>query len=213
VLQPVLVRRETDGSITLVAGERRLRAAKRAGLEAIPAILTRGNPAEIALIENLQREDLRPVEEAEALARMMSEHGYTHEQLARVIGKGRSTITEALSLAKLPASIKEECRRADTYPRRLLVEIAKQETPERMLALFKTVQQGHLRSEQVRELTRRPVGPTRRSASALAMGRIIETTRSLKNINWETLTPHEREELSDGLCRLRETIEGLLRLT
>ena len=82
VLQPIVVRRDEAGQIFVVAGERRLRAAKMAGLEKIPAIVTKGHPAEIALIENLQREDLSPLEEAEALARMAAEFHYTQEQLA-----------------------------------------------------------------------------------------------------------------------------------
>ena len=72
-----------------------------AGLEKIPAILTKGKPAEISLIENLQREDLKPIEEAQALARMVEEYGYTHDQLALVVGKSRNTITQTLSLNKL----------------------------------------------------------------------------------------------------------------
>ena len=74
VLQPVIIRKDKTGQIHLVAGERRLRAAKNAGLEKIPAILTSGNPMEISLIENLQRDNLRPIEEAEALGRMMEEY-------------------------------------------------------------------------------------------------------------------------------------------
>ena len=87
-----------------------------AGLEKIPAILTKGNPAEIALIENLQRENLSPIEESEALARMINEHGYTQEQMASVIGKAKSTVSETISLNRLPESIKEEVRRAGTIP-------------------------------------------------------------------------------------------------
>ena len=87
VLQPVLIRKDTNDKIWLVAGERRYRAALMAGLERIPAILTKGNPQEISLIENLQREDLTPIEEAEALQHLATDYRHTHEDLSRVVGK------------------------------------------------------------------------------------------------------------------------------
>ena len=148
VLQPVIIRKTDDAQIFLVAGERRLKAAKIAGLEKIPAIITKGNPAEIALIENLQREDLKPIEEAEALGRMIEEHGYTQETLVQVLGKAQSTISEVLSLNRLPESIKDEVRQTNAFPRRLLVEIAKQKTPDKMLALFTAAKGGNLKSDQ-----------------------------------------------------------------
>ena len=95
VLQPVIIRIDPEKNIFIVAGERRLRAARMACLESIPCIVTRGNPAEIALIENLQREDLKTIEEAEALARMIEEYEYTQDQLSRVINKAKSTINNS----------------------------------------------------------------------------------------------------------------------
>jgi ParB family chromosome partitioning protein len=94
--QPVVVRKDENGQIILVAGKRRLRAAKMAGIEKIPAIFTQGNPLEISIIENLQRENLKPIEEAEALGRMIERHGYTEEKLAFAIGKARSAISETI---------------------------------------------------------------------------------------------------------------------
>jgi ParB family chromosome partitioning protein len=211
VLQPVIVRSGNDGRIFLVAGERRLRAARNAGLETIPAVFTKGNPAEIALIENLQREDLKPVEEAEALARMVAEYGYTHEQLAKVMGKGRTTITETLSLAKLPEAIRSECRRADIYPRRLLVEIAKQPDVHGMIRLFERVKQRNLKSDGLREITRGGgfVGPRRESENRLLV-RIDELTRKLEGLRAASWSEEERAGLLRGLRRLRGVIEDIL---
>jgi ParB family chromosome partitioning protein len=144
VLQPVIIRKDDKGNIFLVAGERRLKAAKIAGLDKIPAIITKGNPAEIALIENLQREDLKPIEEAEALNRMIVEYGYTQDKLAQVLGKAKSTVSEIMSLSRLPNAIKNEVRRAELFPRRLLVEIAKQNTEEKMTALFARIKENNL---------------------------------------------------------------------
>jgi len=208
VLQPILVRRDEAGKIVLVAGERRLRAARMAGLERVPAVVTGGNEAEIALIENLQREDLKPVEEAEALWRMMKEHGYTHEQLARVIGKARTTVTETLSLVRLPEEIREECRRADSYPRRLLVEIAKLPSQEEMIRLFTRVRDGRLKSEGVRDITRaREVNTPGQSPLVRQVRGLI---KRLERTRVERISEEERAELFRALRRLRGILEDLL---
>jgi len=208
VLQPVLVRRGEAGEIILVAGERRLRAARMAGLERIPAIVTCGNEAEIALIENLQREDLKPVEEAEALWRMVKEHGYTHEQLAKVIGKGRTTITETLSLVRLPEEIKEECRRADSYPRRLLVEIAKLSSHEDMIKLFRKVKEKSLKSEGVREITRTREKTASKSFKLVKQIRTL--SKKLERAHLEGLEEEEKAEVLRALRRLKGVVEDML---
>jgi ParB family chromosome partitioning protein len=103
VLQPVVVSREGDG-YQLIAGERRVRAARMAGLRSVPAVVRELSPDdifEVALIENIQREDLDPIEEAMAYARLIDSHGYSQEELAQRVGKDRSTITNALRLLQL----------------------------------------------------------------------------------------------------------------
>lgn len=110
ILQPVLVRRKADGLFELIAGERRYRAAKLAGLKQIPAVVRNSNDEqsmEFALIENLQREDLNPMEEARAYQRLLSEFGLTQELLAQRFGKDRSSIANSLRLLNLPNEIKE----------------------------------------------------------------------------------------------------------
>jgi ParB family transcriptional regulator, chromosome partitioning protein len=107
-LQPIIVQQNEDGKYALVAGERRYRAAQLAGLQAIPAVVKDLSPAEvmeIALIENLQREDLNPVEEAMAYKQLLEEFGFTQEQLARRIGKSRPTVANMLRLLQLPADV------------------------------------------------------------------------------------------------------------
>jgi len=108
VLQPLLVRREGEG-YALVAGERRWRAAQRAGLRELPCIIrdvSEPEAFELALIENIQREDLNAIEEAEAYQRLIEYHGLTQEELAQRVGKDRSTVANALRLLRLPESIK-----------------------------------------------------------------------------------------------------------
>ncbi len=211
VLQPIIIRRETNGGIYLVAGERRYRAAKMAGLEKIPAVLTRGNPMEIALIENLQRDNLRPVEEAEALGRMVEEYKYTHEQLSLVIGKARSTITEALSLNRLPEEIKEECRRADMYPRRLLIEVAKQKTSARMRSLFKKIKSAGLKSGQVRDITRNKRKSDRSVPVSTVLQRISALDKTLQNFEINSAQPDEISRVLDALQALSERIANMLK--
>ncbi len=111
VLQPLLVRELTPGLYELVAGERRWRAAKLAGLERVPVIVRDLSPQEAlewALIENLQREDLNPIEEARGYKRLMEEFQLTQEEVARKVGRDRSTIANALRLLKLPEDIQED---------------------------------------------------------------------------------------------------------
>jgi ParB family chromosome partitioning protein len=210
ILQPVIIRREEDGTIFLVAGERRLRAARQAGLEQLPAILTKGHPAEIALIENLQREDLKPIEEAEALARMVEEYQYTQEQLAGVIGKAQSTISETLSLNKLPDELKDEYRRAD-IPRRLLVEIAKQKSPEVMAALFKKVEEANLTSDQVREISRSKSSRKKRAPVVAVINKVVYLKRSLEKLNLDTVEDREKIQLLAELKNLQGLIDQIIR--
>jgi len=115
VLLPLLVRKNGDGYL-LVAGERRWRAAQRAGLHELPVIVrdvTEPEAFELALIENIQREDLNAVEEAEAYQRLIEHHGLTQEELAQRVGKDRSTVANALRLLRLPDSIKEAVASGD----------------------------------------------------------------------------------------------------
>jgi ParB family chromosome partitioning protein len=108
VLQPILVQELGDGEYELIAGERRLRAAKRAGLQKIPAIarqVSEMGRVEQALIENLHRKDLNPLEEAAAYQQLIEDFGLTHEQLSGRVGKSRVAITNTLRLFQLPPAV------------------------------------------------------------------------------------------------------------
>lgn len=112
VIQPIVVRRTGD-AYELIAGERRLRAAKQAGLERIPAVVreaTNAQSLELALVENLLREDLNPIEAAEGYRQLLADFGWTQEQLGQRIGKDRSSIANALRLLRLPSPIQDDLR-------------------------------------------------------------------------------------------------------
>ena len=115
VLQPILLRPAADG-FELVAGERRWRAAQRAGLHSIPAIvrdLDDSASAEIALIENIQRADLNPIEEAEGYRQLIKRHGHTQDGLSKIVSKSRSHVANLLRLLNLPDGVKQALMRGD----------------------------------------------------------------------------------------------------
>ena len=113
VIQPVVVSALDDGFFQLIAGERRWRASQRAGLLRVPAVVRAAgehHSLELALIENLQREDLNPMEEAQAYERLISDFGMTQEEVARRVGKNRATIANMLRLLRLPAEVQQWLR-------------------------------------------------------------------------------------------------------
>lgn len=158
VLQPILVSHRSKEDFTIVSGERRYQAARRACLSTIPAILTDGEPAEIALIENLVRENLTAIEEAEAIEGLRSLHNYSLAELSTILGKADSTISEILSLNRLPAAVKEDCRNDPRAARGILAVIARQKSPEKMAALYgKYKSSGLTRGEIIRQSAPRKV--------------------------------------------------------
>jgi ParB family chromosome partitioning protein len=142
VLEPILVR-PRGSRFQIIAGERRYRAANEAGLGEIPCIVRESSDAEvleIALIENLQRQDLSPFEEADGLKTLAEHYGYTHEAMAQRLGKSRSGITETLSLTAMPESVRQLCRLADIRSKSLLLQVVRQSDPEKMIAFVERLQ-------------------------------------------------------------------------
>lgn len=143
VLEPLLVKpSRVTGRWMIIAGERRWRASKAAGLREVPCIEMEVDDravAEIALIENMQRKDLTAWEEADGLAALCERFGYTHEDVARKVGKSRSTVTEALSIASLPEVIREKCRRADIGAKSLLLQVVRQPHVEAMHEILEEI--------------------------------------------------------------------------
>lgn len=213
VLQPIIIRKNDNEDIAtefiLIAGERRFRASKIVGLEQIPVLFSNGDPEEIALIENLQRDDLKPIEEAEAYQRVIESHNYTHEQLSGVVGKSRTTISELLTLTALPDSVKEQCRTSDT-PKSVLLEIAKRKDQDEMVFLYEKVKNENLTVAKIRQLTR--LRPTRRvrEVDQRAIEKIIESKFLVQKLRSFELTSETKERLRLEVESLYETLKELL---
>jgi ParB family chromosome partitioning protein len=154
VLEPLVVRRRGD-RFQIVAGERRYQASVQAGLHELPVVIREVDDTEVielALIENLQRKDLTPFEEAEALHGLAERCGYTHQDLARRLGKSRTSITESLTLMGMPEEVRNLCRLADISSKSVLLQVVRQDTPEKMTALIeKVAAQGGTTRQELRE--------------------------------------------------------------
>jgi ParB family chromosome partitioning protein len=174
VIQPILVRRDGDG-YELIAGERRWRAARQAGLERIPAIIreaTNAQSLELALVENLLREDLNPIEAAEGYRHLLTDFGWTQEQLGQRIGKDRSSIANALRLFKLPALIQDDLRSGRLTMGHALSLLALTTTEEQLKLRDQILAHSwSVRATEADVKARRPAGgaPRRRSAELAAL--------------------------------------------
>ena len=150
VLEPVLLRR-AGGHYSIISGERRFRAAKIAGLSSIPAIILNVDDLdtlEIALIENLQRKDLTPFEEADAYSMLVIRFNLTHEVIARKIGKSRINITETITLGRIPESIRDLCLKNNITSKSILIEIARiQDSGEMQAFVEEIISKGMSRSD------------------------------------------------------------------
>jgi ParB family chromosome partitioning protein len=159
IIEPLIVRQRGE-RFQIIAGERRYQAAVQAGLRELPVVLREVDDTEVielALIENLQRKDLTPFEEAEALQGLAERCGYTHEDLARRLGKSRTSVTESLALTAMPDEVRALCRLADISSKSLLLQIVRQETPQKMTALVeKIASQGGTTRRELREVTAKP---------------------------------------------------------
>jgi ParB family transcriptional regulator, chromosome partitioning protein len=154
IIEPLVVRTR-GGRFQIIAGERRYQAAVQVGLPELPVVVRdvdEGEVIELALIENIQRKDLSPFEEAEAMFSLAEKAGYTHEDLARRLGKSRTAVTESLALHKMPDEVKGLCRLADIASKSLLLEIVRQSTPEKMIAMVERLtRDGHITRERARQ--------------------------------------------------------------
>ncbi len=163
ILEPILVRPVTDSgehgpSLRIIAGERRFRAAQEAGLYEVPVIemdVSEQEALEIALIENLQRKDLTPFEEAEGYRALAELHQYTHEKISQAVGKSRTVITESLALLQMPHAVRQTVNALDLTSKSLLREVLKAKTEDEMLELLDEVATHGLNRDDLRDRLRK----------------------------------------------------------
>jgi ParB family chromosome partitioning protein len=159
IIEPLIVR-QRGGRFQIVAGERRYQAAIQAGLREVPVVVREvkdDEMLELALVENLQRKDLTPFEEAEAFQALMERCGYTHEQVAQRLGKSRTSITETLALSQMPEEVRNLCRLADIHAKSLLLQIVRQGDARKMIALIERIsREGAATRQQLRDATAKP---------------------------------------------------------
>ena len=154
VLEPLLVRYvPREDCYHIISGERRYHAARAAGIREVPCIEKMADDAEtleIALIENMQRKDLTPFEEADGLDRLMTQFEYTHEDMAKKIGKSRSSVSEALTLRNITEAVRKKCIEAGMTSKSVLLQIAKQPTERKMFEALAKILQGGMTRDEVR---------------------------------------------------------------
>lgn len=157
IIEPLVVR-QRGARFQIVAGERRYQAAVRVGLRELPVVIRDVDDTEIievALVENIQRKDLGPFEESEAMTSLAERCGYTHEDLAKRLGKSRTTITESLALAEMPVEVRNLCRLADITSKSLLLQVVRQKSPEKMIAFVEHLTRDGRTEPPTREVARR----------------------------------------------------------
>jgi len=156
VLEPLLVRpSDVGGRFMIISGERRYRASLEVGLTELPCIemdVDDRAVAEISLIENLQRKDLTAFEEADGLMALAKRFGYKHEEIAKKLGKARTSVTETISIASIPPDVRDLCRRADIASKSMLLQVARQPTDEEMREFVYKIGAAGLTRDQAREI-------------------------------------------------------------
>jgi len=212
IIQPVVCRQDpATGLLYVVAGERRCTAARNAGLAAVPAVFIDGaNYAEVALVENLVRQDLNPVEEAEALKRLMDEHAYQQAQLAAIIGKSQPTISESLSLNKLPQAIRDECRQNPTIPKRTLVEIARKKQKRSMLTQFRKYREQQAKAAVRETSDATPPMQRKRTRAEAVVNSIAMIAVKIGDLEFPDFSDEDRNVLIVTMTSMKETLDAAI---
>ena len=204
VLEPLLVRYLPEsGKYMIISGERRYHAARAAGLLEVPCIQKTADDAEtleLALIENLQRKDLTPFEEADGIQALAERLGLTHEEIATRIGKSRSSVTESLSLRSIPDPIKALCIEKGVLSKSQLLQVARQSKEAKMKDVVRRFALGMLNREQAR----RERNPDRKPQRALF--RFVPPANDFKLTLQFRKNSVEREDVIQALRRVLESL-------
>ena len=214
VLQPILFREDQDGKLFVVSGERRLKASIIAKKETIPAILSDGNPEEVALIENIFRDDLSAIDHAEAVNRLMNEKGYTQEQVGIFLRKAKSTINDILQLVKLPQEIKDECRRNPKISRQVLIDIARKKKDKWMVTAYNKYKAAAAKKQAKEEAKKvSPPKPTvKRTFESSYASKFDKMKKFMTGINLGKLDDDKRKKLSSIIEDLKKAADDYLEI-
>ena len=205
LLQPILVRRDGAGAFTLVAGQRRLEALRALARPSAPAIVVDGDPGEVALVENLQRQELDALEEARAVARLMERFGYSQTEIGAVLGKRQNTVSALLALNRLPEEIVRDYAGMNGIPRSLMVELAQIKSPKQQRSLWQVIRQGGVTVRDLRAERRLGSGGSERAQHS-PTSRIERAARALERLLSELAADGE------GVAMEAETAARLRRL-
>lgn len=219
LLQPIAVARdaEREEGYIIVAGERRYRAHQLLERDTIPAVITSGKLDEISLIENVQRENLNPLEEAEALKKMIERHGYTQAELGKVIGKKQNSVSELLKLTSLPQTIKDEYVKSGAISKSALIELSRVESKKEQLQVWNEVKQGGLTVRAARSKKTSKGRPRVSKAEPSSVVSLIKSGRRFVKEIHKTQLPDlgtddkSYEELLELRKEINEQIEKLLK--
>jgi ParB family chromosome partitioning protein len=199
LLQPILVRRAEDGAgWVLVAGQRRLAAIRALGRRTVAAILTSGDPGEVALVENLQRQALDPFDTASAVQRLMERHGYSQTAMGGILGLKQNTVSALLAVNRLPERIRAEYPTSDRVSKSLLVELAAVPDAGEQLRLWDAVRTGGLTVRGVRAARATGEAPAPQPGPAAAA--VAAARRLLGRL--ERLTPAAAAEPAGAMAEL-----------
>ena len=211
--QPIVVRVIGYERYQLLMGERRYTAARELGLAKIAAIvrasLEEHQRLELQIVENLHRKDLNPLEEAAGYRRLRDEFGLSQEELGRRLGKSQNSVSESLKLLSLPSRVQEEYRTSDTISKSLLLEIAKQPTPEAQGKMWDAARRGELTVKKARAQKTQANTPPVSAPRLMGFRYPIQTVRAVVMITFEEPKVEQEvivEALEEALAQERERL-------
>jgi ParB family chromosome partitioning protein len=205
VLQPIVCIIDVNGGLMLAAGNRRFTAAKLIGLKKIPTWVIKGDHAEISLIENVQRENLTAVEEAEALSAIKSRKCYQLDDLAALRGKAVSTVSEILAVASLPKEILDDCRSSKDMPRDILVHISRLASEGEKISFYRDYKSGLRSRKDIKDFKRRLMPKSRRPYEFIS-----GFSAKIKKLDIDKMVPDQcdciKSKLENLLTEINETL-------
>jgi len=213
ILEPILVRAK-EGKFEIIAGERRFRAAKIAGLREIPCIefeVPDNEALELSIIENIQRKDLNVYEQAYSLKSLSDIYGYTHEEIAKKLGKSRVTITELLRITDLPPDITQKCQQLKIESKTFLIELAKIEDKSEMLEILEKYKNKPFSRDIIKEIRKNAKLPTQKTIPGEFKFKFISPDKRVKlnfNIKADDSSDDKKDILIAVLNGLIEEIKN-----